>query len=198
MSKFIDLTGKRFGRYTVLYKIENQEFTRSHIYYKCKCDCGITKNIRGTSLSKKEHSTKSCGCLQKDKAREIGKKFRKPYGIAHITNIYVSYRNRAKLKNLEFKLSKEKLTEFIMKNCEYCGSKPSSSKKIKSTKENFLYNGIDRINPKLGYVEGNITTCCSQCNYAKLDYSYIEFYNWIVRCYNHLLNKSVEGNFLNE
>lgn len=41
-------------------------------------------------------------------------------------------------------------------------------------------NGIDRINPKIGYERGNAVACCAQCNYAKLDYSEKEF---IDHCY---------------
>jgi hypothetical protein len=40
-------------------------------------------------------------------------------------------------------------------------------------------NGIDRIDSKLGYVEGNVVSCCKICNSAKGDLTLAEFENWI-------------------
>ena len=55
MTKRIDLTGKTYGRLTVLEYIGNAK-------YKCKCECGkIT--IANTENLKRGH-TKSCGCLK--------------------------------------------------------------------------------------------------------------------------------------
>ena len=43
-------------------------------YAVCKCDCGNTKSIRKTSLTLKKYPTKSCGCIQKEVAHNIGNK----------------------------------------------------------------------------------------------------------------------------
>ncbi len=64
MSKFIDLTGKKFGRLVVLKKVDNDKWGAHQ--WLCKCDCGEEKIIRGSSL--KSGHTKSCGCLQQEKA----------------------------------------------------------------------------------------------------------------------------------
>lgn len=66
---FKDLTGKKFGKLTVLEKTEKRTRNRN-IIWKCKCECGNICEISGDSLSK---GTKSCGCLQKEKASELGK-----------------------------------------------------------------------------------------------------------------------------
>ncbi len=63
--KHEDLTGKKFGRLTVIKRVENDKY--NHILYLCKCDCGKEKIIKGVSL--KNGNTKSCGCLQKEKAK---------------------------------------------------------------------------------------------------------------------------------
>lgn len=63
MSKFIDLTGQRFGRLTIIkrYGVANS----GHVTWFCKCDCGNTKVISSNQL----HSgTESCGCLQRERA----------------------------------------------------------------------------------------------------------------------------------
>lgn len=58
MSKFIDITGKRFNKLTVvsLHKKENGKVT-----WKCICDCGNITYVRGGNL--KSGAVKSCGCI---------------------------------------------------------------------------------------------------------------------------------------
>lgn len=70
MGKCIDLTGQRFGRLTVIKRVKNNKDNRAQ--WLCECDCGNKKHIIGKSLRKGK--TKSCGCLQKEKAKTINKK----------------------------------------------------------------------------------------------------------------------------
>ena len=60
MKHMENLTGKRFGKLEVIERTPSQQ---RFAYWKCKCDCGIEKNIRGGSLI--HGITKSCGCLRK-------------------------------------------------------------------------------------------------------------------------------------
>lgn len=59
--RFIDLTGKRFGRLLV---IEYAGFAKTKAMWHCQCDCGscVTLN-RGTLV---DGTTQSCGCLQRE------------------------------------------------------------------------------------------------------------------------------------
>lgn len=50
--------------------------------------------------------------------------------------------------------------------CYYCGTNPENMTKSE-TSENIAYNGIDRIDNNLGYVYGNVVTCCKDCNSMK-------------------------------
>lgn len=59
MTKFIDLTGSRFGMLTVVG--EDFGSKMRHKVWRCMCDCGAISNVRGNSL--KTGNTKSCGCL---------------------------------------------------------------------------------------------------------------------------------------
>lgn len=45
MSRKIDLTGKRFGKLTVIKFAENDKYSRPK--WLCKCDCGNEKVIAG-------------------------------------------------------------------------------------------------------------------------------------------------------
>lgn len=69
MGKFIDLTGQKFGRLTVIERAENRG---KQTYWLCKCECGNEVIVRGGSL--KNGTTKSCGCLNSEKSAEKGKK----------------------------------------------------------------------------------------------------------------------------
>lgn len=73
MGKFIDLTGQKFGRLTVVERVENYVTPKGiqMPQWKCKCDCGKEKVVRGHDL--KRGNTTSCGCLRREKMFEIGK-----------------------------------------------------------------------------------------------------------------------------
>ncbi|MCK5015416.1 MAG: AP2 domain-containing protein [Candidatus Omnitrophica bacterium] len=61
--KFRDLTDQKFGRLTVICRVENDK--NGIAVWRCLCVCGNIKNIRGNNLVR---GTKSCGCLQKESA----------------------------------------------------------------------------------------------------------------------------------
>ena len=65
MPKYIDLTGKRFGRWTVLNKTDKRTKNRTIIWH-CRCECGNEKDVDAYTL--KSGQSKSCGCLQKELA----------------------------------------------------------------------------------------------------------------------------------
>ena len=65
---FIDLTGQKFNRLTVIERIPNT----SPIMWKCKCDCGNIIEVRGSYL--RNGHTKSCGCQRAIIAKQTGKK----------------------------------------------------------------------------------------------------------------------------
>ncbi len=61
MPKFIDITGQRFGRLTVLRLSENRS-TIGQFKWVCQCDCGGTIESPGPPL--KRGRTISCGCAR--------------------------------------------------------------------------------------------------------------------------------------
>ena len=56
-----DLTGRKFGRLTVLRRVENKG---AYVMWECQCDCGNVIVARASNL--KNGHTKSCGCYHKD------------------------------------------------------------------------------------------------------------------------------------
>jgi hypothetical protein len=67
--KFKDLEGRRFGR----LKVGEMVFKRKgRLFWRCFCTCGSEMFIDGHSL--KSGATKSCGCLQRERASEVRKR----------------------------------------------------------------------------------------------------------------------------
>lgn len=69
MGRFIDLSGEKFGRLTVLSPTDQRR--NSSVVWLCKCECG-----NETLVSAKELKTgmkRSCGCLQKETRSLAGK-----------------------------------------------------------------------------------------------------------------------------
>lgn len=60
----LDLKGKTFGRWNVEAEVYPTGFVSKSIYWQCRCICGNTGDVRGTSLVQGE--SKSCGCLHRD------------------------------------------------------------------------------------------------------------------------------------
>jgi len=175
-SSFIDLTGKRFGRLIVISRANTP---RGHKYctrWLCKCDCG---NETTTSIGnlKKGIST-SCGCYRK----EI---ISLPDGEASKNSIYRTYRDNASKRNIVFSLSKEEVFEIIIKNCFYCGEKPSNISRNTHNCGDFIYNGIDRIDSSKGYIKNNVVPSCWMCNHSKNNVSIDDFDKWIEKVYKH-------------
>lgn len=75
MGRLNDLTGQRFGRLTVLERSEDRISKAGNhaTCWECICDCGKTVVVRSGDL--KSGKTRSCGCLQKERAYETKKKY---------------------------------------------------------------------------------------------------------------------------
>ena len=59
MAKLIDLTGKKFGKLTVL----ERDFSKTGgTYWKCKCECGNIVSTRKDTLTREKAPKRSCGC----------------------------------------------------------------------------------------------------------------------------------------
>uniref|UniRef100_A0A6H2A0Y7 HNH endonuclease n=1 Tax=viral metagenome TaxID=1070528 RepID=A0A6H2A0Y7_9ZZZZ len=93
MSKVIDLIGKKFGRLTVIERLESDKLGR--LYWKCKCECGNFTSVLGLSL--RYNHTKSCGCLKEEKSKTSNLKHGKTKTRLH--GIWVNMRERCHNKN---------------------------------------------------------------------------------------------------
>lgn len=66
-----NLVGQKFGKLTVLKRVENRIYKngKSVVMWKCLCDCGNIHYVESSNL--KSGKVKSCGCLLSDGERII-------------------------------------------------------------------------------------------------------------------------------
>lgn len=64
-----DLTGKRFGKLTVIGRSKEKHQTQTKAIWQCKCDCGNTLDVLSTYLTSGD--TTSCGCHRKQLGIEL-------------------------------------------------------------------------------------------------------------------------------
>lgn len=76
-----DLTGRRFGRLTVV-ALDHYESTSHSTRWKCLCDCGKEKSVLASSL--KSGNTTSCGCY----SSEQKSKRSKTHGFGNENRLY--------------------------------------------------------------------------------------------------------------
>lgn len=179
MAKFRDLTGQKFNMWTVISRAKNRILPESNqvkTYWLCKCDCGIIREIYANSLI--SGKSKSCHCIK-----------RRPYGEASKRNIFSCYVSKAKRKKLEFTITEDQFGEITKQNCYYCNSKPSNVHYNKKMHGEYIYNGIDRIDNKEGYIIKNCVSCCKNCNLAKRELTQTDFFDMIKKIYERHLSE---------
>lgn len=137
--RFQDLTGKRYGRLTVVAKIGKNRHKR--YVWQCKCDCGTLLPVDGGSIT--GGLTQSCGCLQRETVRTHGMSKTRAY------HAWTNMRSRCENPNCpEFK-------NYGARGIAVCDRWANF--------ENFLADmghppagkSVDRINNSLGYMPGN-------------------------------------------
>lgn len=165
-----DLTGKTFGKLTVL-SVANQARSKAY-YWLCSCECGNRKNIRSNHLT--SGLTSSCGCLKN------APKWKDRSEAVYMFRLS-GYKSCAKRRKLAFTITNEQALEILAGACFYCGSQETTTLRYAGKKYEILINGIDRVDNSKGYVDGNVISCCKICNRAKYDLSVSDFTKWLVR-----------------
>lgn len=151
----IDLTGKKFGRLTVIERCGSDKDSKP--MWKCLCDCGNTAIVRGYCLRRKTKPTKSCGCLIPEIASNTMKNkvlHGHCVGFVH-TKLYrhwitIKQRCFCENNNMYHNYGGRGITMFnewihnFKAFADYIGNPPDK------------YSTVDRINNDKGYEPGNI------------------------------------------
>lgn len=168
---------KRVGQIIGIYNILSFEYAKRLFYYKCQCSlCNTTSIVSSERLKHNKHCK---NCYSPGKS---------PLIQSQINFVRYGYKLGANKRNLKFLLTDEEFKEIIYKNCFYCGSEPihKNPANTKILEGSFKINGIDRVNPKLGYIKSNCVPCCSNCNEMKMDRTLEEFKNQVSKIHNYL------------
>lgn len=91
MAGFVDLTGQKFGKLTVMYRSENHlsKNRNRRVVWHCKCECGNEVDVMALNLTR--NHTASCGCARlegrKKLSRDVtGERFGRLVGVRKIEN----------------------------------------------------------------------------------------------------------------
>lgn len=152
-NKFVDLTGQKFGRLTVLSRYE--ENNRRYAQWLCKCDCGNTKIVRTDLL--KSGGVRSCGCI----AREIHSKRCRELGLSRATHnksntrLYKIYSN---MKDRCNRVNCPAYKDYGARGIKVCNEWENDFNKFYEWSINNGYNDkltIDRMDNNKGYSPDN-------------------------------------------
>ena len=187
-ANFVDRTGRRYGKLVVIRRVEDRPTTRlrkngrpyaSEVQWLCLCDCGNETVVTAGALRAKY--TRSCGCARREPRPNYRQKAFES-GLAARNTVFRAYRREAQKRGLAWELTDEQFDRLTSEDCHYCGCPPSQVKPgLGRHSSDFIYNGIDRMDNRLGYFAGNVVPCCYFCNHAKRDLPYDEFITWIAR-----------------
>ena len=171
--RYKDLTGQRFGKLIAL-KVIKPATHGTGVTWECKCDCGNLHNVISMCLLN-PNGTRSCGCgrfLEGDEA--------------NFNEVYGQYIHDCNKKGKEFFFSKQQFRDITTQICYYCGEPPSNRRTRKNRKIDYLYNGLDCLDPNENYTLENCVPCCMRCNYMKRKLFLEEFKAHIKNIYEYL------------
>lgn len=154
---FVDLTGMKFGRLTVIERAENYVLPSSgkkRSQWVCECECGNKRIVQAGHL--KSGHTQSCGCYNRD----IVKEKRKTHGESKTPLYFVWKSMRQRCKNP----NNSRYEDYGGRGIDICDEWDDFLVFKEWAYENGYREGltIDRINNDLGYCPSN----CRIVDYA--------------------------------
>lgn len=109
----LDLAGKRFGRLLAIERVKVPG--ANNAMWRCQCDCGQETVAAAANLGK---TTMSCGCLQRETARETLK--RGKYGHIHGGTGSAEYRAWQLIKRRCYNPNDEKYPHYGGRGIQVC------------------------------------------------------------------------------
>lgn len=174
----IDLTGKKFGKLTVIKLYPKRNKYKERIW-ECVCECGKkVKVLRRNLLGK---YTQSCGCLRR---RENNWNWQ---GYKDIPlDFYRDYKRGAYARNLEFKITIQDISNKLINQnykCALSGIPIEFGNYGKDFKNKTI--SIDRIDNNKGYTKSNIQLVYKKINVMKNKLNEDEFFNLCKKIVQH-------------
>lgn len=164
MPAFKDLTGKDFGRLTVLKRAENNK--HGQVCWLCVCICKTKLVVSGSHLNQRKGAI-SCGCWHKENLPDHARKNFTKHGLTSTPEyrMWVKAKSRAKEQGLPFDLEVKDIV--IPSHC------PVFNIPLACGTNGFHPNSpsLDKLIPNKGYVKGNVRVISNRANEIKKDAS---------------------------
>lgn len=182
----VDFAGRSKGYLTAISFVRMTTHKNGHAsavwLFRCKCGNEVERQASHVFVYVKRRdrpneSIPSCGC------RISAKKL--PMGESGFRATLRDYKSSAKSRNLEFSLTDDEFRKLVTEDCYYCGSAPSNFPQTGqfSRSKGVYFSGIDRVDNEVGYIIGNVVSCCQICNKMKLDWTQEQFYANVEKIY---------------
>jgi hypothetical protein len=164
----IDITGRKFGKLNII-SLDHKD-KRGQLYWKCKCDCGKEKSIRGSNI--RSGMTVSCGCYRSELVGlKLGNKHHCWKGCGEIPmGYYLQLKKGALERNLTFNISIADIWKLFLSQQRKCAL---SSLPIIFQSKQRAFDGtasLDRIDSSKGYIEGNLQWVHKDVNFMKRNF----------------------------
>lgn len=153
----INIIGKRFGKLVVLHRVKDRyngiKRIHSEAWYRVQCDCGKKTSMRGYLI--RDGRARSCGCMHGFK-----------HGLFHTPEyaLWRSVKHQAARNGLDFNLDVFDIK--IPEKCPLLGTPLRIGKPGWATGDNA---SVDRVDPRKGYVKGNVWVVSKRANSIKND-----------------------------
>lgn len=162
-----DITGEKFGHLTAI-EISGKTKSGASIW-KCLCDCGNHKNIRGYHLIGKK--IRSCGCLKRE---TVNIKWNESGIIARW--VWNGYRVNAGYREILFDITVDDMMKLAEKQNFKCAMTGEDLIFVMNQKDRSKSNAsLDRIDSNKGYIIGNIQWVTKNVNLMKRELSVNDF-----------------------
>lgn len=159
----LELTGQTFNLLTAIERINSGVNGKS--VWRWQCQCGKIRDVACDPVIRGH--TKSCGCLNGTRTGLESLAWR-VFTDCHYNDADITF---------------EQYLILSAKNCHYCNSSPSRTRKYKEF--SFTSNGLDRADNSKKHSFDNVVPCCFTCNQMKKALGYKEFLNHIEKIYNN-------------
>lgn len=162
----LDITGHRYG-YLIAIERTDEKDDAGNIKWRFHCDgCGRDDVILANRLVRRARQQQSCGCMAHIAEEPVG-----------IMGLIKYYKRNGIIRGKTWQLTVDACRKLFFSECHYCGNPPSAVFRYTGTKiaVDLIHAGIDRVDNSVGYIQSNVVSCCSRCNYAKKAESYDDF-----------------------
>lgn len=186
--RIVNIKGNKYGKLTVLKRVENDRFNKAK--WECECECGNIICVNAASLIR--DLTTSCGC---EKIRHARMKHHHTVPSSFFHRIYKCAINRG----IAFSLTINDIYNLYIKQNGKCAisgvdiSFASSDDKSKSGTVS-----VDRIYSSLGYEPNNIQLVHKRINIIKGTMNTNELLEWVktIFLYNNLSSNDIDKTLL--